>query len=175
MRYSLLILLILLAIVAIKPAGEFTMINSTEQAAILALPFLKIQEGYRQNAYWDAAGKKWTVGYGFTYLNGRQVVSTDSLNREQADRLLMAMAKKAAYDIDAIVTVPLNPFQLAALISLEFNIGRTAFKNSTLLKLLNKGDYNGASKEFLKWRYAGGEAILLSRRKREQSLFERTA
>ena len=79
--------------------------------------------------------------------------------------------------IQSLVKVPLNENQKIALVSLVFNIGPTAFKNSTLLKLLNGGDYNKASLEVTRWVYItlnGKKQIskgLQNRRFREQLLF----
>lgn len=68
--------------------------------------------------------------------------------------------------------MPLIQYQFDALVSLAFNIGEGAFRRSTLLKLLNRGDYKGASEQFLVWKNAGGRPILLNRRKREKALFD---
>ncbi|ELI8281136.1 glycoside hydrolase family protein, partial [Yersinia enterocolitica] len=58
------------------------------------------------------------------------------------------------------------------LCSLIFNIGPTAFANSTVLKRLNDGDYQGAADAFLMWKKAGNNPdILLPRRQRERALF----
>ncbi len=71
------------------------------------------------------------------------------------------------------VTVPLNQNQFDALVSLTYNIGSGAFNNSTLLKKLNKGDYQGAADQFLVWNKAGGKVMkgLVRRREAEQALF----
>ncbi|KRJ11905.1 lysozyme [Acinetobacter nosocomialis] len=58
-------------------------------------------------------------------------------------------------------------------VSLTYNIGSGAFKNSTLLKKLNKGDYQGAADQFLVWNKAGGKVMkgLVRRREAERALF----
>jgi lysozyme len=71
-----------------------------------------------------------------------------------------------------LIAVPLTQHQFDALFSLAFNIGLEHFANSTLLKLLNAGDYVGASHQFSSWKYAGGAPVLLPRRLREVALFQ---
>jgi lysozyme len=66
------------------------------------------------------------------------------------------------------VKVPLQQAQFDALYSLCFNIGGTAFKNSTVVKRLNANDYQGAADAILMW---NKPAVLEKRRKRERELF----
>ncbi|WP_335876684.1 lysozyme, partial [Acinetobacter baumannii] len=49
----------------------------------------------------------------------------------------------------------------------------TNLANSTLLKKLNKGDYQGAADQFLVWNKAGGKVMkgLVRRREAERALF----
>ncbi|WP_240386471.1 lysozyme [Asaia bogorensis] len=49
------------------------------------------------------------------------------------------------------VTVPLTPWQEAALLSWQFNIGSAAMRNSTLVSLLNRGLYAAAGQQLLRW------------------------
>ena len=73
--------------------------------------------------------------------------------------------------VKRLVKVPLNKNQFGALLSFDFNTGGLA--GSTLLRLLNAGDYMGAANEFGRWVYAGGKVIsgLERRRKYEKELF----
>ncbi len=67
------------------------------------------------------------------------------------------------------VRVPLTQGQFDALCSFCFNVGIGAFKKSTLVKVLNKGNYRGAADEFLKWKKPP-EIIGRRRSEREQFL-----
>ncbi len=49
------------------------------------------------------------------------------------------------------VAVPLTQNQFDALVSLIYNIGEGNFASSTLLKMLNAGNYRGAADQFLVW------------------------
>jgi lysozyme len=72
-----------------------------------------------------------------------------------------------------VVRVPLTENQYSAVVSLVYNIGGTNFRTSTLLRKLNKGDYDGAANEFRRWVYAKHMVLggLVARRERERELF----
>lgn len=57
-----------------------------------------------------------------------------------------------------------------------FNIGETAFRKSTLLRLLNEGSLKAAAGQFARWRYSEGEVskVLVARREAEKALFKTT-
>jgi lysozyme len=59
------------------------------------------------------------------------------------------------------------------IVSFIFNLGTGNFSKSTLLKLLNQSNYNGAAEEFLKWTLSGGKSLpgLVNRRNAERRLF----
>jgi hypothetical protein len=75
--------------------------------------------------------------------------------------------------VERAVKTPLSLSQHDALVSLVFNIGGTAFMKSTLLRLLNMGDYIGAASQFDRWIHASGNVMpgLVKRRKQEKALF----
>lgn len=127
-------------------------------------------EGTRLLAYRCSAGV-WTVGVGHT---GRDVHEGLRITASDAVRLLYADMLEADKAVDDYVEVPLNENQRAALVSLIFNIGAGAFKNSTLARLLNRGDYVGAAAQFARWNKAGGVVLpgLARRRVAERKLFE---
>src|SRR5690606_433369 len=51
--------------------------------------------------------------------------------------------------VERLVKVPLTDNQFAALVSFDFNTGK--LHSSTLLKKLNKGDYDAVPAELMKW------------------------
>ena len=59
------------------------------------------------------------------------------------------------------------------MVDLAFNIGTNAEKGSTLLKLVNAGDFANAANEFAKWSHASGVVVagLLRRRLAEKEEF----
>lgn len=130
-------------------------------------------EGIRLNAYDDGVGV-WTIGIGTTiYPNGVKVKKGDKCTLEQALEYLQHDLKSFEKTVNESVKVPLSQNQFDALVSLAYNIGSTAFKNSTLLKKLNAKDYSGAADQFLVWNKGGGKVLkgLVRRREAERALF----
>lgn len=137
--------------------------------------FIKREEGVRNKAYKCSAGK-WTIGVGHTgYVGNHPVHEGMWISNDLIDELLDKDLIKFESVINRNVRVTLNQFQFDALVSLVFNIGEGNFLKSTLLKELNKGNYEEVINQILRWQYANGKPILLNRRKREARLFERGA
>lgn len=113
----------------------------------------------------------WTIGFGHT----GDVTPGQTITATQAEQLLRKDLAWAERAVELGVTVPLTDNQFAALVCFTFNVGEGAFKKSTLLKKLNKGDYESVPKELLKWNKAGGRVLkgLTTRRIQEGSLFTR--
>jgi lysozyme len=67
----------------------------------------------------------------------------------------------------------LSQGQFDALVAFSFNVGLGALQASTLRRLFNAGDVEGAAEEFLKWNKGGGRILpgLTRRRLAEQALF----
>ena len=67
----------------------------------------------------------------------------------------------------------LSQNQYDALTNFCFNVGRGAFAQSTLLRVLNQGDYQRAGREFHKWVHRRGKVLpgLVSRRQAESQMF----
>jgi lysozyme len=105
------------------------------------LAMLKKLEGCKLTAYQDSGGV-WTIGYGHTGIDIKDGVV---VSQSQADRLLLEDVAKAENAVDRLVDVPLSAGQHDALTSFVFNLGAGALQGSTLLRLLNAGDYDGGS------------------------------
>ena len=133
------------------------------------LDIVKEAEGLRLSAYLCPAGIP-TIGYGHT----KGVKLGDTCTKEQAEEWLENDFFMAKQDVKAVVKVPLSENQLDALASFVFNLGVRKLIQSTLLKKLNAGDYNGAAAEFDKWVFAGKVKLngLVKRRAKERQLFE---
>ncbi|KMN50721.1 muraminidase [Chromobacterium violaceum] len=133
------------------------------------ISLIKQFEGVRLAAYQDMVGV-WTIGYGHT---GPDVKAGMTITQRQADQLLAADLEKFETGVRKAVIVPLNANQFSALVSFSYNLGLGNLRSSTLLRLLNKGDYDGAAAQFPRWNRAGGQAVpgLTRRRKAEQALF----
>lgn len=127
-------------------------------------------EGCRLSAYQDQAGV-WTIGYGHT---GPDVVPGMTITSDQAQSLLMGDISGAAACVNRVVNVPLAQPEFDALVDFVFNLGPGAFEGSTMLRLLNSGDFTAAAAEFQKWDHAGGKVVagLLRRREAEEAMFD---
>lgn len=119
-----------------------------------ALVGIATHEGYRGEAYRDAAGIP-TIGYGET----AGVKMGDKITPERALVQLLESTEKHADAIRQCIHVPLYQHEFDAYISLAYNIGTGAFCRSTLVKKLNAKDYAGACEEIRRWNKAGGKVL----------------
>lgn len=133
------------------------------------LDLIKRFEGLRTEAYLCPAGV-WTIGFGSV---GQHVHEGLVITEEHAHHLLRSDLLDAEDAVEDLAQVPLNDNEFAALVSLVFNIGRHAFKNSTLLRLLNQNNRHGARDQFERWCRVNGKPVkgLLKRRQAEARLF----
>lgn len=109
-------------------------------------------EGLKHSAYKDVVGV-WTQCYGDTHSVDRTRPKTDDECNETLALELVAHNK----EMKRYVKVPLTDYQEAAFTSLVYNIGVGNWKNSTALKLLNKGEYTLACQQLPRWNKAGGK------------------
>ncbi|MDH0640607.1 lysozyme [Pseudomonas sp. GD03860] len=129
---------------------------------------IKSFEGLRLQAYRDVVGV-WTIGFGTT----RGVKAGMSITKEQAERMLINDVQRFEPEVERLVKVPLNSSQWDALVSFTYNLGAANLESSTLLRLLNRGDYVGAAEQFPRWNKAGGKELagLTRRRAAERAMF----
>lgn len=142
-------------------------------------------EGFRGFVYNDKTGKPWlktdkagfpTIGYGHLIArdaHGDLVEKFPAgLSKSDGEKLFKADLARFVQFVRDHVTVKLTQNEFDALVSLAFNIGTGALGKSTLLKVLNTGDFKAAADHFLDWRYdANHQPILLKRRQEERALF----
>jgi lysozyme len=134
------------------------------------LAFIRAQEGLRLTPYLDQVGIR-TVGYGHARWTGGDITL------EQAEALLLEDLRPCEACINSWVDVELTQGAFDALCSFSFNVGTGALINSTLLKLLNGGDYQGAADQFLEWCHGTVNGVrtvlpaLLARRTEERRMF----
>jgi lysozyme len=132
-------------------------------------------EGFRDTAFIDtlATTPVWTIGHGTTRVDGEPVCQGMSCTRQQADTWAMDAMRTTGAEVLAAVRVDLNEMQLAALISLAYNIGIGAFRESTVLKALNEERFRLAADDFLEYNEAGHRVRpgLVTRRQRERAMF----
>ena len=138
------------------------------------LELIKEFEGFSSTAYLCSA-KKATIGYGNTFWeDGTPVKIGDQISKERAETLLKHVVDNFSVAVEVDIKIEVTQNQFDALVSLAYNIGLGAFKNSTLLRQLNRGNFVGASQEFLRWNKSNGKPLLglTRRREREKLLFD---
>lgn len=128
------------------------------------------------------SGKPWTIGYGHT----QDVTEGMVISSHQAEEILRSdLELQYGPEVDALVRVALNQNQFDALVSFYFNVGPgkkgvdsgfavlKSGQPSSMLRLLNAGDYAGAAGQFMQWKYARGKVMpgLVKRRAAERALF----
>jgi len=143
-------------------------------------------EGYEPYLYKCSGGYS-TIGIGHkltkSELSSGKIVIADMLIKydkgltdEQIRQLLKQDLKKASDAVKYYVLPALSSNQRAALESFIFNIGREAFKTSTLRRRLNQGDYESVPFEMLRWVYSAGkvDSGLENRRRKEIEVWNGT-
>ena len=132
------------------------------------LELIKHFEGLELDAYKCPAGV-WTIGYGHT----KDVQPDDSWSESHADYMLEVELEEYENYVNTAVEVPLSQNQFDALVSWVYNLGPTNFNSSTMLKVLNAGDYSEVGNQMLRWNKAGGKVLegLTRRRQAEADLF----
>lgn len=139
------------------------------------IDLIKKFEGLFLKSYFCPAGVP-TIGYGSTMWNdGKKVELGQTITLEGAEILLMWELKNKA---NALHRLNLNQNQFDALMSFIYNIGISAFLNSTLFKkaLANQNDET-IRNEFMRWNKAkvNGKMVVLkglnNRRIAESNLY----
>ncbi|MDX7778305.1 lysozyme [Aeromonas hydrophila] len=138
-------------------------------------------ESCKLQAYPDPGsknGEPWTIGWGHT---GPEVKRGLVWTQQQADDTFLVDIACFERDVTNLVKVPLTQGQFDALVLFAYNVGSDidadtiaeGLGDSTLLRKLNAGDYEGAALEFRKWNKNDGKVMrgLTRRRAAEECLF----
>ena len=133
------------------------------------IALIKKYEGLRLIPYDDVAGLK-TIGYGHLIKPGEEFWEITEAEAEEILRNDLEAAEKC---VEKGLRVEVSQEQFDALVSFVFNCGCNAFMDSTLRRLTNYGDFDGAADQFLRWNRAGGRIVkgLTNRRIAERNHF----
>ena len=125
-------------------------------------------ESFSPTPYVDAKG--WSIGYG-QFMGPAPTMQ--SITRAAAYDLLRDDAAIASDSVKRTIAQPMTQNQFDAMVSLAYNIGASAFANSTVARLFNQGDIMGAADAFRMWKKSQGAVspTLVSRREVERSIF----
>ena len=119
----------------------------------------------------------WEIGWSHKLSGPADPLWSANLSADSADNIAMQDMSAAAQAVCKLcgqqTMALLSDNQYAALIDFTYNEGVGHFAGSTLLKKVKAGDKIGASYEFVKWVYAGGEVLngLIRRRAAEKALW----
>jgi len=145
-----------------------------DYAINVAMDIITRFEGFKARAYKCPAGI-WTIGWGRT---GKDVTSTSITTLEietqwlkkKLEELCSYVRQKA---LSSTIGESLNPHEVAALVSLIYNIGEGNFASSGVRRFLLQGKREEAGKVWLRWNKGGGKVLpgLVRRREAELQLF----
>lgn len=150
-------------------------IGKGRQANEAGLNLIRTSEGLRLAAYRDVAGIP-TIGYGHT---GPEVHIGQTITQAEAERLFDLDTDKFEAAVDRLTKGRATDNQFSALVSFAYNLGADALAGSTLLRMHNAGDFEGAAAQFLLWTKArvGGKLVvvpgLVTRRMAEAALYRK--
>ena len=116
-----------------------------------------------------SGGAPWTIGWGAT---GKGIGPGTVWTKEQCDaRLSSDVARHAEEVIAALDGAHVTQGQFDALVSFHFNTG--AIRRASLMRMHREGDFASASREFRRWKFAGGRVMrgLVRRRRAEARLY----
>ena len=140
--------------------------------------WLRAQEGPPSyNAVKDGKLKDGTqlysIGLGHQIQPNELELMNLTLNDDQVLEIFKKDIEAIRLSMNKVIKVPLNKNQQLALLSLRYNIGPNYFNGSTLLRLLNAGNFDAAGNRFAEWRLSEGliNKGLVNRRERERQLF----
>lgn len=153
---------------------------------VKVLDMIKHHEGVKLKPY-RCPALLWTVGVGHVLYPDQAKLKIEDRKayeikpednriwtKEQVDALLLQDLAKFESGVGRLCpAVAGNQNHFGALVSFAFNVGLGSLQKSTLRMKYNRGEYEAAADEFLKWSKVGGKVLngLLKRRTDERNLF----
>jgi len=130
--------------------------------------FIKSFEGLRLTAYKAVPTETYyTIGYGHYGSDVRQGMT---ITEAEAEQMLKDDLVSYVTAVDRVVTRNVNQNQFDALVSFTYNVGISAFTNSTLLKRVNAYQDDDVRYQFSRWNKSGGVVYAgLTRRRAEEA------
>ena len=151
-----------------------------------AIQMIKHHEGVRTKPY-RCPALLWTVGVGHVIDPSHTAVKYEerkslpipagwdrSLTMDEVDAILAQDLGRFERGVARLCPAALgNQGIFDALVSFSFNVGLGNLQRSGLRMKTNRGDFDEAADEFLKWTKAAGRVLpgLVKRRKDEQALY----
>lgn len=124
---------------------------------------LLVSEGYTDRAVVPVPGDVPTIGFGSTVrADGRPVRMGDTTTPVEALQRAQRDVTQFEGGIKQCVRVPLTQGEYDVYVRLAYNIGPDAFCRSTLVRLLNAGQYRQACDQIKRWRFFRGRDCALA-------------
>ena len=121
---------------------------------------IALKESYTENTVIPVPGDVPTFGFGTTHhADGTPVKMGEKTTPPRALVDLLHEADQVAKAVKRCAPVPMYAYEFASYVSLTYNIGETAFCNSTVVKRLKAGDYVGACEAILMWDKVKGRTV----------------
>ena len=145
------------------------MIRNKMKISENGLELIKKFEGCETTAYQDSVGV-WTIGFGHT----KGVKEGQTCSIEDAESMLADEMDEYEGYINNMVKVELQQHEFDALVAWVYNLGPTNLGESTMLKVLNGGQFDRVPDEMNRWTRAGGKILegLVRRRQAESLMFQ---
>ena len=142
-------------------------------------------EGVRLKPY-RCPARLWTIGVGHVLYPEQAKLSMEDrikyqirpednrkLSMDEVNAILAADLQRFERGVLRYCPSGITQGRFDALVSFAFNVGLGTLQRSTLPQKHNRGDYDGAADEFLKYCLGGGKVLkgLLNRRKDERAMY----
>lgn len=149
------------------------------------IPMIKHHEGVRYKPY-RCPAHLWTIGVGHVMYPEQGKLPVDqrktfplspndnrTFSKDEVDKTLEQDLRRFVVGVQRYCTGGLNPNRMGALVSFAFNVGLGTLQRSTLRMKHNRGDYEGAAEELMKYCKAAGKVLpgLLKRRNDERAMY----
>jgi GH24 family phage-related lysozyme (muramidase) len=150
-----------------------------------AIQLIKHHEGVRSKPY-KCPASLWTVGVGHVLYPEQAKLPISKRNscaltiedfrvfsNEEIDEILKKDLQRFERGVLHYCPATTSQRQFDALVSFSFNLGLGTLQRSTLRQKHNRGDFEGAAEEFLKYTKSGGKVLkgLVTRRKDERAVY----
>lgn len=123
---------------------------ATAAAIYIAAPVIELVEGVEHRSYMDIAGVP-TVCAGIT---GPDVIVGKVYSARECRKLLEKHIQIHGKYVQNAVTYPIAPETRAALISFSYNVGGSAMRKSTAVRLINHGKVEDGCRALGMWNKA---------------------
>ena len=159
------------------------------QMSALGRQMLTDLEGFKTRMYHDSAGlptigvghlitqQELAQGYILIRRTGQQINWRGEISQGDVDAILEQDLPEYEEAVNRLVAADLAQHQFDALVSFCFNVGETRFGKSTLLRLVNAGNFAAVADQFRVWTKVtiNGKKVqvrgLLNRRNKEISMW----